>query len=139
MVSVFVPHYHVGRIYGRKRTYEEYCSYPLPVISTLGIKTSIVDIEAVGESTLELMILNGRTLGQSQKYHESINPNQFSKMRFLKSIKHNDTLFASGVEKHWMIKISFFIDALEKKVDCVRRVPELLGCIRFFFSLDGVY
>jgi hypothetical protein len=42
---------------------EEKCSNPPPVISTLGIETSIVDIETDGDSTLELMILNGRTLG----------------------------------------------------------------------------
>lgn len=65
---------------------EEKYSNPLPVISALGIE-SIVDIETDGDSTLELMILNGRTLGQSQKYYESINPNQFTKRDFLESIK----------------------------------------------------
>jgi len=37
--------------------------YPLLVISTLGMKRSIVGNETVGDSTLELMVLNGKTLG----------------------------------------------------------------------------
>lgn len=54
-------------------------------------------------------------LGKAKRIMRALTLTSLQKWDFLKSVKHNDTLIASGVEKHWMIKISFFINTLEKK------------------------